>query len=644
MKKTKRLLSILLAIAMLFTLAVPLGAVAAETPGVTIDNINPVVGDVLTATITPEDEGALYHWYRYNTVDSTVSPIPGAIGKSYTVIPEDAGYALLVGATLSDKSKIELDEYTDRVTVRCNYGDQSVYKPADPNKKPIVLGFDGSMERFNGSVGMELVGSTEITLGKKDYTVQKHEGGIRLELSTDLLDRVMAGKYYLHAYFKGGVRGEANFSIVAKNPVGDVGLDQTLLDVGDTVTALPDSQDVTADYAWCATDEKNRETIIPGATSKSYTIAPEYVGYTISVKVTGNGEYEGTTQSEATLPINAECIEPPGEYNQLDPNRKDLRFVFSGDYRRLEPQGTLSCTAPGGVDTALPQEAYGFAEGTATALVYKAYLDTLEPGIYAITAHYLGGGKAKTLVVVESAAVLESVSINNPRPSVGDVLQATVKPENTPATFTWWRTADGRTLEEIGKNSPNYSVREEDVGYRIMVMARVKDVDIGTVKSGFTEPVWAVCSEGEGSSYNPGQDLIFKFNGALSMLISETPITVASVAGQAVSIRPEDYVLTAGSTVVTLKNAFLATLAPGNYILAAHYPNQVKAEAQFLVPKVKPDPTVKPTPTVKPAPTPKPEDAPKTGDNSNNWLWSLLGLCAVCGLGTLVILGKKQTR
>ncbi|MEG1426758.1 MAG: hypothetical protein RSC76_03630, partial [Oscillospiraceae bacterium] len=91
MKKSKRLLSMLLAIAMIFTMAVPLGTVAAETPSVTIDNMKPVVGDVLTAVLSPA--GTAVKAYQWKRIKGSSSEFVG-FESTYTVTSADVDATL----------------------------------------------------------------------------------------------------------------------------------------------------------------------------------------------------------------------------------------------------------------------------------------------------------------------------------------------------------------------------------------------------------------------------------------------------------------------------------------------------------------------------------------------------------------------
>lgn len=130
----------------------------------------------------------------------------------------------------------------------------------------------------------------------------------------------------------------------------------------------------------------------------------------------------------------------------------------------------------------------------------------------------------------------------------------------------------------------------------------------------------------------------------------------------------QNYTAVAGSTVITLKNEYLKTFAPGEYTIEIEFVDgKVTAEfriveaektatptpTEALTPTVTPTPTEAPTPTVSPTPTaivtpgptptPVPPEPPvKTGDTSNLWLWAILAIIAAGTLGGVV--AEKRTR
>ena len=136
------------------------------------------------------------------------------------------------------------------------------------------------------------------------------------------------------------------------------------------------------------------------------------------------------------------------------------------------------------------------------------------------------------------------------------------------------------------------------------------------------------------------------------------------------------YDLVSGSTVITLKNDYLKTLAPGTYTVEIEFEDGlVTTQIKVLEEKKKNTPTpeatntptpkptatntptptsspsVSPTPTNTPIPSPTPEPSPtpvpvepsaKTGDTSNLWLWAILAVIAAGTLGGVV--AEKRVR
>ena len=118
----------------------------------------------------------------------------------------------------------------------------------------------------------------------------------------------------------------------------------------------------------------------------------------------------------------------------------------------------------------------------------------------------------------------------------------------------------------------------------------------------------------------------------------------------------QNYTAVAGSTVITLKNEYLKTFAPGEYTIEIEFVDgKVTAEFRIveaektatLTPTEALTPTVSTTPTAivtpEPSPTPVPEEhSAKTGDTSNLWLWLILAVMAAGTIGCIV--AEKRDR
>ncbi|MEG1426759.1 MAG: hypothetical protein RSC76_03635 [Oscillospiraceae bacterium] len=627
---------------------------AADAAVLTVDIPDPKVGKKITAIITPADAAAKYQWFLYGGEGSGLTPISGATEASFVPGQDHVGYKLSVSAILGSQEVITLASHTDRVGVECNSGNHQTYAATDPGKKPIGVTFSGGISQFNNSIGVEKDGEREKLLEAGDYTVTADAKGILVTLNTSYLDTLEEGKYFLYAYYKSGIRGEADFAVAAGSPITKVGLDNQDPVVGEDISVSLTPRDATADISWYATDENDNETIIPGATAFTYNVAPQYVGCTITARAVGTGDYSGDRESDPTAVVQAECIAGRGQgYNILDPARHDLKFRFNGDPARINTMLDLTLVYPDGAQKILGSDQGSIEKGTSDVTLYKDFLDTLAEEFYVVEIHYLGGAMGTAAFEVVNSTLITDVLIGNTKPRVGDELKFTATPENTPMRFAWYRTMGDEEGEEIAYTE-TYKVKEDDVGFRIYLKAWAMGSTMSATESNRTEPAVAICTQGEGASYKPGENLRFTFNGALRALNEANPVTVAPPGGKEAALKRENYTLESGSTIVTLKDAYLKTLAPGNYILAAHYHNDVKAEALFTIEGVKPTPaptvkptpapTVKPTPapTVKPTPSVKPDEQPKTGDNTNLWLWVLLATVALGGFGTVLYLRNKQ--
>ena len=103
-----------------------------------------------------------------------------------------------------------------------------------------------------------------------------------------------------------------------------------------------------------------------------------------------------------------------------------------------------------------------------------------------------------------------------------------------------------------------------------------------------------------------------------------------------------NYTAKSGSTIITLRKAYLETLSAGKHEVEMIWENG-STKTQFTIKKAEEDPT---------QPTTKDDSAknkdgqnttPKTGDSSNMFLWLLLLAASACAV-TVMLLGRRRTR
>lgn len=137
---------------------------------------------------------------------------------------------------------------------------------------------------------------------------------------------------------------------------------------------------------------------------------------------------------------------------------------------------------------------------------------------------------------------------------------------------------------------------------------------------------------GSGQTYS-NQNLTFKFNGDLSLL--------SSVKVNGVLLDASNYTKTKGSTIITLKQAYLDTLETGTYTLTVAYTDGGTASTTFTVPA--PDPTQDPPSTTEPTSSEEVSSLEENPNTSDEIMTSvLLGGISILGLGITMYLKKKK--
>ncbi len=127
--------------------------------------------------------------------------------------------------------------------------------------------------------------------------------------------------------------------------------------------------------------------------------------------------------------------------------------------------------------------------------------------------------------------------------------------------------------------------------------------------------------------------------------------TQVSMDGQVIAA--ENYTKAKGSLVLTLKSAYLNTLSAGEHTVKISFSDgevntslNILASAPTPTPKPTATPTATPTPapvpTATPTATPTPTPVPKTGDTSMPFLWLMLIVAGMLGIGTLTAVRRRK--
>ena len=117
----------------------------------------------------------------------------------------------------------------------------------------------------------------------------------------------------------------------------------------------------------------------------------------------------------------------------------------------------------------------------------------------------------------------------------------------------------------------------------------------------------------------------------------------------------DDYIVTEGSTIVTLKNSYLKSLGPGEYEVQIDFIEHTAygdingdATAGFTIVEgadpnaPEEDPTLPVEPTAAADSDASESTTPKTGDNSNMVVYVSAAMAAAAGIVTVVVFKKKS--
>ncbi len=131
-------------------------------------------------------------------------------------------------------------------------------------------------------------------------------------------------------------------------------------------------------------------------------------------------------------------------------------------------------------------------------------------------------------------------------------------------------------------------------------------------------------------------DLVISWDAPFDYYSDEIVLTNLTT-GKDVDLNNSDFSVDEGSTVLTLKNSFLATLDSGKYKVTLPF-EYGEASATFTVKEATP---VTPDTDADTDATTPDSTTPKTGDNSNIALFSLVGIVAASGIVSIVTIKKK---
>jgi len=199
----------------------------------------------------------------------------------------------------------------------------------------------------------------------------------------------------------------------------------------------------------------------------------------------------------------------------------------------------------------------------------------------------------------------------------------------------------------------NWYNKEDDSGYDINI-----DPSITTPQGIYVtwERDYKIISGDNQTFYTESSDdLVVKINGDINDYVG---VEVKKITGPGsrtpVYLGNDDYTVTEGSVIATLKNSYLKTLQPGDYVFIVSFENPLDPTdygdgiAYFTVVEgaapVDPtqDPTLSDDTTVPADSDTSQSTTPKTGDNSNVVAYVSTAMAAIAGISVVVVFKKKS--
>ncbi|HHV03336.1 MAG TPA: LPXTG cell wall anchor domain-containing protein, partial [Bacteroidales bacterium] len=241
--------------------------------------------------------------------------------------------------------------------------------------------------------------------------------------------------------------------------------------------------------------------------------------------------------------------------------------------------------------------------------------DGITTGTYTVTVNR-GSGTTYALTVINGTTT-------TPTPAEGDTVTITANPPATGKVFDKWTTSDGVEFANANSATTTFVMPAKAVA----VTATYKDISSET-------PDYKII-DGENGIWKKGntKGIVIISNGDYG------DFTGVNVDG--IFIDSSNYTSAAGSTVVTLKPAYLETLAVGTHIVTLQFGNySVQTNLTILAADERPDES-KPDES-KPDESKPNEEIPKTGD-SNHTL-PLIGLLLLSGSALIGVTRNKKKK
>ena len=407
--------------------------------GVSLNYNYPSNGDVLEATLIPAEATVSYSW-KVNGVEQSTASTFKVLGQfEGKVITLDVkGIGAYTGAAHTQTEAVQNDPYVKGVTL-------SKTNPVVGDVLTAQVQPSSATVDYAWRVGGTLMSS------EASYTVQPDDVGKPIQL-----------KVTGTGNFMGSAVATASASVISQYALQSVTLNKETPVVGDVLSVTIEPGSASAAVAWYVGGVKVADTA-------SYKVEGYDLGKKVEAKVTGVDPYTGTVSASTNRVVaaNVTSVSLSGSaktgnqlYATISPVNADAAYEWYVDGEEA-PIGYDSTLTIG--DNLLDKQVYVVATG---AGAWGGRVVSSKSG------------------TITSGKIITSVTLNNTSPVVGDILTATVNPEGASASFVW-----SIGTETYSTSADTYTVKPEDEGKQIRVLATATGSYTGEVYSGWTSAV-----------------------------------------------------------------------------------------------------------------------------------------------------------
>ena len=399
----------------------------------------PLVGDTLTATITPAQATVDYQWYRDEVGGTKLST-----AAAYTATTADVGHKICLQVTGNGQwAEQKVSVLSQPVTAERKVAGVMIVNTNADHSAPLagdilkaVVAPSSATVTYSWRVaGVEK--GTEAT-----YVVQASDSGKQIQVyATGTGD------------FSGQAASDMTSKVADALELKEVKLSTSFPVVGQAITATVTPGSATASYVWYVDGIKM-------GSGASYTPTAFDMGKVITVKATGTDKCAGTVESAASQPVKMVNLTKVS----LDSNAPVVGMTLTATAEPAEARtanSVLYYWYVSGEDKPVQSDWSNKFTVTEACVGKSIYVRAYGQGIY-------GGVVASAITSpVNSTYTLNGVSLSVTEPVVGDVITAVSDPKNLSKADCLYLWQIGTVTKSSTDNT--YTVTSDDVGKQIRV-------------------------------------------------------------------------------------------------------------------------------------------------------------------------------